>query len=123
MAEQRQPVALITGGTSGIGLASVRQLHERGFAILTTGTNPETLAAARRELASEVVVLRADARSLDDAAQIADDLKQRFGRVGFVFLNAGVGRMSPVEAVDEDFFDEHFDTSKGSSSRSAMSCR
>jgi NAD(P)-dependent dehydrogenase (short-subunit alcohol dehydrogenase family) len=109
MADQAgKSVALITGGTSGIGLATARLLHEKGFAVLVTGANPDTLAAARRSLPGEIVVLKADARSLSDASRVADELKQRFGVVDLVFLNAGVGRMRPVEAIDEAFFDEHF---------------
>jgi NAD(P)-dependent dehydrogenase (short-subunit alcohol dehydrogenase family) len=102
-------VALITGGTTGIGFATARVLHEKGFAVLVTGANPETLAVAARSLPSEIVVLKADARSMSDAARVADELKQRFGRVDFAFLNAGAGRMLPIEAVDEAAFDEHFD--------------
>jgi NAD(P)-dependent dehydrogenase (short-subunit alcohol dehydrogenase family) len=102
-------VALITGGTTGIGFATARVLHEKGFAVLVTGANPETLATARRSLPGEVVVLKADARSLSDAARVADELKQRFGRVDFAYLNAGVSRMLPLEEIDEAFFDEHFD--------------
>lgn len=107
-------VALITGGTTGIGFATARLLHEKGFAVLVTGANPETLAAAQRSLPREVVVLKADARSLSDAARVAQELKQRFGRLDFAYLNAGVSRMLPLAAVDEAFFDEHFDiTVKG----------
>lgn len=113
--QSEKPVALITGGTTGIGFATARLLHEKGYAVLVTGANPETLAAAKRSLPGEVVVLKADARSLADIAQIADELKQRFGKVDFAYLNAGVSRMLPLEAVDEAFFDDHFDINvKGS---------
>jgi NAD(P)-dependent dehydrogenase (short-subunit alcohol dehydrogenase family) len=107
-------VALVTGGTTGIGFATARLLHSQGFAVLATGQNPDTLAAARRSLPSEVVVLKADARVLSDADRVADELKQRFGRVDFAYFNAGISRMVPIEKVDEAFFDELFDvTVKG----------
>lgn len=103
-----RPSALVTGGTTGIGLATARVLHEQGFAVLVTGRNPETLAAARRDLPAEIGALRADARSLQDAEKVADEVKQRFGSLDAAFLNAGIGRMLPIEAVDEATFDEHF---------------
>jgi NAD(P)-dependent dehydrogenase (short-subunit alcohol dehydrogenase family) len=109
MADSAKPVALITGGTTGIGQAAARVLHEKGHAVLVTGANPQTLAAAERNLPTGVIVLKADARSLGDAANVVSEVKQRFGRIDFAFLNAGVGRMLPIEAVDEAAFDEHFD--------------
>jgi NAD(P)-dependent dehydrogenase (short-subunit alcohol dehydrogenase family) len=102
------PVALITGGTTGIGRATARTLHEQGFAVLVTGQNPETIAAAQKALPGDVVVLRADARVLADADRVASELRERFGRLDAVFLNAGVGRMLPIEAVDEATYDDHF---------------
>jgi NAD(P)-dependent dehydrogenase (short-subunit alcohol dehydrogenase family) len=108
--QSAKSVAFITGGTTGIGFATACLLHEKGYAVLVTGANHGTLAAAQRHLPSEVVVLKADARSLSDAVHVADELKQRFGRVDFAYLNAGVSRMLPLEEVDEAFFDEHFDT-------------
>jgi NAD(P)-dependent dehydrogenase (short-subunit alcohol dehydrogenase family) len=104
-----RPVALITGGTTGIGFATALVLYQQGFAVLVTGNNPDTLASARRDLPSDITVLKANARSMTDTANIADELKQRFGRVDFAYLNAGVSRMLPLEAIDEAFFDEHFD--------------
>jgi NAD(P)-dependent dehydrogenase (short-subunit alcohol dehydrogenase family) len=101
--------ALITGGTTGIGLATARLLHGAGFDVAVTGQNPETLAAAQRSLPGEVIVLKADVRSSGDTARVADALRQRFGRVDFAFLNAGIGRMLPFESVDEAAFHEHFD--------------
>src|SRR5687767_12800360 len=107
--QAKKSVALITGGTTGIGHATARVLHEKGYAVLVTGANADTLAAAKRSLPGEVIVLQADARSLSDAALVAQELKQRFGRVDFAYLNAGVSRMLPLAEVDEAFFDEHFD--------------
>jgi len=108
MTAQNGRAALITGGTTGIGLATARLFHEQGYAVLITGANPETLEAARRNLPSEIIVLRADARSLEDAAHVASETEQRFSRLDVAFLNVGVGRMLPIEATDEPTFDEHF---------------
>lgn len=105
-----RPAALITGGTTGIGLATARVLHAQGFAVLVTGQNPDTLTAAQRALSDDVVVFRADARLVADAERVAAELRQRFGKVDVAFLNAGVGRMLPLEAIDEATYDDHFDT-------------
>jgi NAD(P)-dependent dehydrogenase (short-subunit alcohol dehydrogenase family) len=102
--------ALITGGTSGIGLATAHVLHGQGFGVLVTGRNPDTLAAARRALPGDVVVMRADAGSLTDSEAVADTLSARFGAVDLVFLNAGQARIGPIDTVDERTFDEQFDT-------------
>ena len=57
-----RPAALITGGTTGIGLATARVLSEQGFAVVVTGQNPKTIAAAEHALPADVVVLRAVAQ-------------------------------------------------------------
>jgi NAD(P)-dependent dehydrogenase (short-subunit alcohol dehydrogenase family) len=103
-----RPVALITGGTTGIGFATARVLHEQGYAVVTTGNHPERLAAAKEALPADVVVLRADARVVADAQVVADEVRARFGRLDFLFLNAGIGPMQPVEAVSEAAFDDNF---------------
>jgi NAD(P)-dependent dehydrogenase (short-subunit alcohol dehydrogenase family) len=102
-----RPVALITGGTSGIGLATA-SLLAKDHSVVVTGQNPLTLAAAIRELPGDAVVLSADARSRLDTDSVAAEVAHRFGRVDVVFLNAGIGAMASIEAVDEALYDEHF---------------
>jgi NAD(P)-dependent dehydrogenase (short-subunit alcohol dehydrogenase family) len=103
-----QPVALITGGTTGIGQATALELHDRGYAVVVTGKNPDTIAAARNELPDGVAVVQADARNISDADRVADEVRARHGRLDAVFLNAGTGVMQPIEQVTEAAFDETF---------------
>ena len=103
-----RPVALITGGTTGIGFATARLLHQRGYAVVTTGRDPERLAAAKAALPGDVIMVRADARAISDTQAVADEVRSRFGRLDALFLNAGVGPMQPVEAVSESAFDDSF---------------
>jgi NAD(P)-dependent dehydrogenase (short-subunit alcohol dehydrogenase family) len=103
-----RPVALITGGTTGIGFATARVLHEKGYAVVTTGNNRDRIAAAQASLPKDVVVLRADLRSMADTDEVANNIRSRFGRLDAVSLNAGVGPMQPVEAVSEAAYDDNF---------------
>jgi NAD(P)-dependent dehydrogenase (short-subunit alcohol dehydrogenase family) len=101
--------ALITGGTTGIGRATAELLHRAGARVAITGQNAETLAAAARELPDDMLVLRSDARSLADATALAENLRDRFGKLDVLFLNAGIAQLAPFDAVDEAFYQEHMD--------------
>lgn len=101
--------ALITGGTTGIGLATARTFLDAGARVAITGTNPETLAVARAELPPEVLILSADARRVADATRVAAEVERAFGHLDVVFLNAGVGRFAPLEQIDEAFYDDMMD--------------
>ncbi|MDF3068863.1 MAG: short-chain dehydrogenase/reductase [Polyangiaceae bacterium] len=101
--------ALVTGGTTGIGRAAVELLHREGARVALTGSNADTLAAARRELPEDVLVLRSDARSAADASELSATLGERFGELDVVFLNAGIALLSPFEAITEQHYAEQFD--------------
>jgi NAD(P)-dependent dehydrogenase (short-subunit alcohol dehydrogenase family) len=97
--------ALITGGTSGIGLETARLFMQEGARVAITGRNPETLDAARKELGTEVLVIPSDAGDTAAQKDVAEKLRQAFGSLDIVFLNAGIADLRPVEKWDEAAFD------------------
>lgn len=96
---------LITGGTSGIGLETARQFLAEGARVAVTGSNPETLAAARIALGPDALILRADAGSVAEQKALAQTLKENFGQLDAVFINAGVAEFRPLADWDEAAFD------------------
>lgn len=101
-------VALITGGTSGIGLETAREFMNEGARVAVTGRSPETLAAARKELGADVMVISSDASAASDQKKLAETLRQSFGKIDVVFLNAGIADLRPVDKWDEASFDHTF---------------
>jgi len=101
--------ALITGGTSGIGLETARQFIAEGARVAVTGTNPETLEQARAALGPDALVLRVDAADIDAQAGLARTVGEAFGGIDAVFVNAGVADLRPLEAWDAAGFDRSFD--------------
>jgi NAD(P)-dependent dehydrogenase (short-subunit alcohol dehydrogenase family) len=102
-------VAVVTGGNSGIGLATAKEFSREGARVVVTGRDARTLAAAAREIGGEVLALRSDAASLADIDELFSAVKERFGRIDVLFVNAGVGKFAPVEETDEELFDQIMD--------------
>ncbi len=96
---------LITGGTSGIGLETARQFLAEGARVAITGSNPQTIEQARRELGPDVLILRADAGDVSAQAGLALAVKEAFGGLDAVFINAGVAELRPLADWDEAAFD------------------
>ena len=101
--------ALITGGTTGIGLESARLFLEEGARVAVTGTNPSTLEAARRELGKDALVISSDAGDVAAQKDLAKNVAASFGALDVLFLNAGIVEMRPLEKWDEAAFDRSFD--------------
>jgi len=99
-------VAVITGGTTGIGFATAKLFADEGATVIVTGKNPATLAVARAELKGRAEVIAADATRIADLTRLFDDVRARHGRVDILFTNAGGATFRPIEAVDESYFDE-----------------
>jgi NAD(P)-dependent dehydrogenase (short-subunit alcohol dehydrogenase family) len=100
--------ALITGGTSGIGLETARQFLNEGARIAITGKNQTTLETARQELGREALVIPSDASDLADQKRVADTLRQALGGLDILFVNAGIADLKPIEQWDEAAFDRSF---------------
>jgi NAD(P)-dependent dehydrogenase (short-subunit alcohol dehydrogenase family) len=108
MARLDGKTALITGGTTGIGLAAARLFHAEGARVFITGRNEETLAQARQQLPADVVAIRSDASRLQDVEALAGAVGAKTDRLDVLFVNAGIARFLPIEAVTPEIYDEMF---------------
>ncbi len=102
--------ALITGGTSGIGLETAREFLKEGARVAITGTNPATLEAAGKELGSDVLVISSNASDVAAQKLLAEKIRESFGGLDILFVNAGIADLRPVEQWDEAGFDRSFAT-------------
>ena len=100
-------IALITGGTSGMGAATAKLFKTEGATVIATGSNPDTLAAARRDLEG-IEIVASDAGDAAAAKTLVDEVKNRYERIDVLFVNAGVAKPRPAEMVDEAAFDYQF---------------
>jgi NAD(P)-dependent dehydrogenase (short-subunit alcohol dehydrogenase family) len=98
---------LITGGTTGIGLATAQLLGAEGAKVIVTGRNPETLASAKKVLTG-AVVLPSDAGDLAAAQSLGEEVKKYVDHLDGAFLNAGIGTFQPIEAVTPKNYDDVF---------------
>jgi len=108
MAKLTGKIALISGGTSGIGAATARLFQDEGATVIVTGSNPATLDAARAALPG-IEVIASDAGDTAATKALVDQVKAKHGHIDILFVNAGVAYFAPIEAVDEAFFDKQFD--------------
>src|SRR4051812_34730435 len=97
--------ALITGGTSGIGLATAKLFAAHGAHVAITGRDPVGLAQAEKEI-GEVLAIRSDAGSMGDIDRLMAQVKAAFGKLDVLFVNAGIAQAAPADFITEAQFDE-----------------
>jgi NAD(P)-dependent dehydrogenase (short-subunit alcohol dehydrogenase family) len=98
-------VALITGGTTGIGLATAKLFQREGARVIATGVNPRTLATARAELGADVEVVASDTSDPAQIRALFAGVERDHGGLDILFLNAGIVRTVPIADADEPTFD------------------
>jgi len=112
MAERRfeGKVALVTGGNSGIGLATAQAFASEGARVAISGRDPETLKQAREKIGPGTLAIQADLSKLPEIERAIGEVRKQAGRIDALFVNAGVGHFAPIEQSDEAFFDKQFAT-------------
>jgi len=101
--------ALITGGTSGIGLATAKAFVNEGAYTFITGRRKAELAAAVQEIGRNVTGIQGDVSNLGDLDRLYTQIKQEKGRLDIVFANAGVAKFAAFGTITEELYDWTFD--------------
>src|SRR5579863_10236889 len=99
MSKLNGKIALVTGGTSGIGLGAARELVKEGAYVFITGRRQAALDEAVKTIGENVTGIKADASKLDDLDALYASIKQKKGRLDILFVNAGGGTMLPLGSI------------------------
>ena len=99
-------VAVVTGGNSGIGLGVAKAYAQEGAQVAITGRNEKTLERAAKEIGDGTLAIQADVGKVAQIEAAMKKIRERFGRIDVLFVNAGVARFVPFDEVTEEFFDE-----------------
>jgi NAD(P)-dependent dehydrogenase (short-subunit alcohol dehydrogenase family) len=101
-------VAVVTGGNSGIGLASAKRLHDEGARVVITGRDARTLDAAVGTIGAGTLTLQSDVSKAADVDRLYSVVASKVGKIDVLFANAGIGKFAPYTESSEALFDEVF---------------
>src|SRR6266478_4324716 len=102
-------IALITGGNSGIGLATAKQFVNEGAYVFLTGRRDQELARAVKEIGRNVTGVQGDVANLGDLDRLFAEIKREKGKLNVVFANAGIARYASFGKITEELYDSIFD--------------
>jgi NAD(P)-dependent dehydrogenase (short-subunit alcohol dehydrogenase family) len=102
-------VVVITGGNSGIGLATAQRFAQEGAKVAISGRSQKTLDEAVKLIGNGVLAVKADVSSLADLDRFYSTVAQKFGKIDVLFANAGVAKFGPLDQSTEALYDEMFD--------------
>ena len=102
-------VAVITGGNSGIGLATAKRLQQEGARVAISGRSRQTLDEAVKAIGNGVVAVQSDVAKLTDVDKLFAEVSRRLGKIDVLFVNAGVAKFAPLADTSESLYDEQFD--------------
>jgi len=102
-------VAVVTGGNSGIGLATAKRFQEEGARVAISGRSKQTLDEAVKTIGNGVVAVQADVAKLTDVDKLYGEVSKKLGKIDVLFVNAGVARFVPLADTSEGQYDEQFD--------------
>lgn len=108
MQKFKNKVALITGGTNGMGFATAQELINEGATVIITGRSQETVDKAVNRLGSNAIGLVSNAGKLSDVFDLQKRVRDHTNKLDILFVNAGYGKFAPIEIVSEELFDEMF---------------
>ena len=110
MSKFENKVVVVTGGTSGIGLATAKAFAAEGASVFITGRRQEALDAATKAIGGRVIGIRGDMAQLADIDRLYDVVQQQHAQIDVLFANAGGGEFAPLGAITEEHYQRTFDT-------------
>jgi NAD(P)-dependent dehydrogenase (short-subunit alcohol dehydrogenase family) len=102
-------VAVVTGGNSGIGLATANRFQQEGARVAISGRSRKTLDEAVKKIGNGVLAIQADVAKLAELDKLYTEVSQKLGKIDVLFVNAGVAKIATIAQMSESMYDEQFD--------------